>query len=353
MKDKNNKIKIANRFIGKGQPIFIIAEAGVNHNGSLKMAKKMVDAAKAAGVDAVKFQTYKTEELVTHGAPKAAYQKRALPKNSQFAMLKRLELPETAFRQLLAHCRRKEIMFMSTPFDPTSAEFLNELGLQTFKIASGELTNIPLLKQIAAYGKPIILSTGMADLIEIRQAVAAIYASGNRKLALLHCTTNYPVSFSEVNLRAIDTLKQAFNVPVGYSDHTLGIEIAGAAAALGASIIEKHFTLDRSLSGPDHKASLTPGELSEMVRSIRNVQRSMGNGIKQAQGIERGNKRAVRKSIVAAVNIDQGVRITDEMLAIKRPGSGISPAFFSRISGSKARKNIKKDQLLSWDKVQK
>ncbi len=343
------EIKINNKKIGKYNPVFIIAEAGVNHNGSLKLAMKMADAAKDAGADAIKFQTFKTEELVTQMAPKANYQKKTVPGKSQFEMLKNLELSQNDFKKLFEYCNRKKIIFLSTPFDFESAEFLNKLDVPAFKISSGDLTNIPLLLQIAKYKKPIILSTGMSTLTEITDAVKIIYSTGNKKLVLLHCTSNYPTKFEDVNLRAMDTIRKNFNTLVGYSDHTEGIEIAIAAVAMGASLLEKHFTLDKTLPGPDHKASLEPQEFMKMVKAIRNVEISFGNGIKKPERSEMEIRRIARKSIVAAVNIPKGTRLTKNMLAIKRPGAGIEPKYLEQLINRKAKINIKKDQVLTWD----
>lgn len=348
---KNKDIKIRNRKIGENQPVFIIAEAGVNHNGSLKMAKRMIDTAKSCGADAVKFQTFKTEEVVTCEAPKAEYQKKSAPDESQFEMIKKLELSEPVFRELFNYCRKKKIIFLSTPFDSQSARFLYKLGIPAFKIGSGELTNIPLLLQVAKYGKPVILSTGMSNLEEIRGAVRGIYSTGNKKLILLHCTSNYPAKFENINLKAMDSLRRKLNVPIGYSDHTKGIEIAVAAVAMGACIIEKHFTLDNNLPGPDHKASLMPAELKHMVQSIRNVEKSLGNGVKEIQKSEIEIKKIARKSIIAKVDIPKGLTISKEMLAIKRPGTGIEPKFLSRIIGKRLKKGIQKDKILTWNSL--
>jgi N-acetylneuraminate synthase/N,N'-diacetyllegionaminate synthase len=346
---KNKEIKIRNRKVGNNQPVFIIAEAGVNHNGSLKLAKRMIDSAKNCGVDAVKFQTFKTEEVVTRDAPKAEYQKASAPAESQFEMIKKLELSEPAFRELSDYCRKKKIIFLSTPFDFQSARFLYKLGVPAFKIGSGELTNIPLLLQIAQYGKAVILSTGMSDLKEVKDAVRVIYSTKNKKLILLHCTSNYPAKFEDINLRAMDTLKKKFNVPIGYSDHTKGIEVAIAAVAMGACVIEKHFTLDNNLPGPDHKASITPAELKCMVKSVRNIEKSLGNGIKEIRKSELEIKKVARKSIVASVDIPKGMILSKEMLVIKRPGTGIEPKFLGRIIGKRLKKNILEDKILTWD----
>lgn len=329
--------------------VFIIAEAGVNHNGSLKLAKRLVDTAKAAGADAIKFQTFKTEEIITQNAPKATYQKRIYSNESQFDMLKKLELSDKHFQDLFRYSKRKKIIFLSTPFDYQSAEFLDYLHVRMFKISSGDLTNIPFLLKIAQFKKPIILSTGMSSLSEVKEAVKAIYSTGNKKLILLHCTSDYPARYEDVNLKAMDTLREIFHVPVGYSDHTEGIEVAIAAVARGASVIEKHFTLDKGMAGPDHKASLEPDEFKKMVQTIRNVEKSMGTGIKSPKRAEVEIMKVARKSIVAAISIPKGIKIAPEMLAIKRPGIGIKPKYLNRVIGKITRKNIKRDKLITWE----
>jgi len=331
--------------------ILIIAEAGVNHNGSLVTAKRLVDAAKSAGADAVKFQTFKAEDIATSGAPKAAYQKKRFSRGSQFEMLKRLELSERSFRTLCRYCSKKEIMFLSTPFDYKSAEFIDDLGVRYFKISSGDLTNIPFLSKVALYKKPIILSTGMSSLAEVSEAVKTIYAKGNRKLILLHCTSNYPTRFEDANLLAIRTLKNRFKVPVGYSDHTLGFEAAIAAAALGAAVIEKHITLDRNMAGPDHKSSLEPEEFGFMVRSIRNTEKALGDGRKTPRRSEFAIRKVCRKSIVTACMIPKGAKITVDMLSVKRPGTGIEPKYFKTIIGRRPRRRLEADRVMRWADV--
>ena len=347
----NDNIKINNRKIGKNQPVLIIAEAGVNHNGSLRLAKKMVATAKKTGADAIKFQTFKAEDLVLRHAPKAEYQKKTVPGKSQFEMLKELELSETEFEELFNYCKKQKIIFLSTPFDFKSAEFLYKLGVSAFKIGSGDLTNLPLLTQVARYRKPVILSTGMATLEEVKEAVRTIYLSGNKKLILLHCTSNYPAKYRDVNLRAMDTLKQRFNIIVGYSDHTQGIEVTIAAVAKEACVIERHFTLDKTLPGPDHKASLEPDEFREMVSSIRNIEKALGRSTKKPTKTELRIKKVIRKSIVATKDIPKRMKITKKMLAIKRPGTGIKPKYLDQLIGRQARRNIKKDTIITWGKV--
>lgn len=346
------KIKIKNKQIGNGKPCFIIAEAGVNHNGSLELAKKLVDEAKKAGADAIKFQTFKAEDLVTKKTEMVAYQRKNVEKKeSQFEMLKKLELSEKDFIELKKHCDKKGIIFLSTPHTENAIDFLEPL-VPVYKIGSGDLTNLPFLEKVARKQKPIILSTGMATLNEVREAVNTIKKEGNNKIILLHCTTNYPCSLEEVNLKAMLTLKKEFNLPVGYSDHTLGILVPIMAVAMGAKVLEKHFTLNKNLPGPDHKASLNPKELKEMVEAIRNVEKALGCGIKKPTNYEEKIKSFVRKSIVAKVNITKGTKITKEMITIKRPGTGIEPKYFNRILGKKAKTNIKKDSLITWDKIE-
>jgi len=345
------EIRIANKLIGEKQPVFIIAEAGVNHNGRVKLAKKLVDAAKAAGADAIKFQTFKAEELATPQAPKAVYQKRHGQGRTQYEMLKALELSAAEFRGLLQYCQKKKIVFLSTPFDPHSAHFLQQLGIPAFKISSGDLTNLPLLAQIAKYGKPVILSTGMATLLDVRLAVRAIYRAGNKKLVLLHCTSNYPTRAEDVNLKAMLTLKEKFGLPVGYSDHSLGLEVPTAAVAMGACVIEKHITLNKKATGPDHRSSLTPAELKKLVQAIRRTEVMFGNGLKEPQASEKETKKVARKSLVSATEINKGKLITRGMLAVKRPGTGIAPKYLSYFIGKLAKRNMTRDKLIKWDLV--
>jgi N-acetylneuraminate synthase len=330
--------------------VIVIAEAGVNHNGSLDTARRLVEAAKDAGADAVKFQTFKAEALVSRGAPKAAYQRRLTNADeSQFDMLKRLELDAAAHADIMAHCRRVGIDFMSSPFDEDSADVLENLGLQRFKLGSGELTNLPLLAHVARKGKPLILSTGMATLGEVEAALDAFHKHGGTDVTLLHCVTQYPTPVEQVNLRAMLTLHAAFGVPVGYSDHTEGTEVAIAAVALGARVIEKHFTLDRCMEGPDHKASLEPGELARMVREIHSVCLALGDGIKRPALCEVANIPIARKSIVAARSIMKGAVISKEDLSIKRPGHGIAPADLDKIIGLRAATDLQADAVITWD----
>ncbi len=331
---------------------FIIAEAGVNHNGSFELARKLIDVAVDAGADAVKFQTFNAEKVVSKYAPKAEYQKKTTTADeSQLEMVKKLELDKVAHEELLAYCRTRNIQFLSTPFDLESIDLLNKLGLEIFKIPSGEITNLPYLRKIGALKKEIILSTGMANLGEIEAALDVLTGAGAelKDITVLHCNTEYPTPFEDVNLRAMLTIKAAFpGVQVGYSDHTLGIEIPIAAVAMGATVIEKHFTLDKNMEGPDHRASLEPDELKVMVHAIRNIEKALGNGIKKPSPSELKNKPIARKSIVATRNIRKGEPFTEENLTVKRPGTGISPMRWDEVIGRKAEKDYQEDEEISW-----
>jgi N,N'-diacetyllegionaminate synthase len=328
---------------------FIIAEVGVNHNGSLDLAKQLVDIAIDCGVDAVKFQTFKAETLVTKVAKQAEYQTTNTGKaESQFDMLKRLELSEEDHKDLVLYCQAKNIEFMSTPFDVQGIQFLHSLGVKRFKIPSGEITNYPYLQLIGSYNKNIILSTGMATLSEIESALNLLIESGTSKknMTILHATTDYPTKMQDVNLSAMQTIAQAFKAKVGYSDHTLGIEVPTAAVAMGASIIEKHFTLDRTLSGPDHKASLEPQELKQMVTAIRNIEIALGDGVKRPSPRELKNRPIARKSIVAARPIKTGEVFNEQNLMAKRPGTGISPMRWYEVIGRTACRDFTADELI-------
>lgn len=328
--------------------VFIIAEAGVNHNGDLNLAKELIDAACNAGADAVKFQTFNTADLVTRSAKKAKYQIQNTGEGNQFEMLKKLELTYDDHLQLIDHCNKNNIMFLSTPFDFESAIILNQLNVPMFKISSGDLNNLPFLRYVAKFHKPIILSTGMSNLEEVQEAVDTIYTMGNKELTLLHCTSNYPTKYEDVNLRAMSVLKEKFKIPIGYSDHSIGIEVSLAAVAMGAEVIEKHFTLDKCMVGPDHKASLNPTELKELVSKIRNVEVAMGEKIKKCSYNEENTKISLRKSIVASKNINKGEKITYEHITLKRPGNGINPKYFDDIVGKVALKDIKSDIAIQW-----
>ena len=325
----------------------IIAEAGVNHNGDVELAKKMIDAAKLAGVDLIKFQTSKVELLVSKFAKKAKYQMEATgSEESQFEMIKKLLLSYDEFRELNQYCKEKEIVFLSTPFDLDSIDFLDELAMPFWKIPSGEITNLPYLIKIAKTKKPVILSTGMCTLDDIEAAIAVLRENKCGDITLLHCTTEYPAPFEEVNLLAMETLKKKFNVPVGYSDHTKGIEIAIAAVAMGATVIEKHFTLDCTMEGPDHKASLEPDELKAMVSAIRNVEKAMGTGEKEPAKSELGNMAVARKSILAKTKISKGELFTEDNLIVKRPGTGISPMKWFDVIGQTANRDFEEDEMI-------
>jgi N,N'-diacetyllegionaminate synthase len=321
---------------------FIIAEAGVNHNGSLELAMKLIDVASEAGADAIKFQTFKAEKVISRYAQKAEYQKRSTDASeSQLDMVRKLELDEAAHEELFSYCRSKDIIFLSTPFDLDSIDLLNKLGLEIFKIPSGEITNLPYLRKMGALKKEIILSTGMAYLGEIEDALDVLIKAGTvrENITVLHCNTEYPTPMEDVNLRAVLTIRAAFpGVQVGYSDHTLGIEVPIAAVAMGASIIEKHFTIDKNMEGPDHRASLEPDELKAMVRSIRNIEKALGSGIKKPSPSELKNKPIARKSIVAVRDIKEGEEFTEENLTVKRPGTGISPMRWDEVIWQVAQK---------------
>ena len=328
---------------------YIIAEAGVNHNGSLKTAKQLIDVASEAGVDAVKFQTFKADKLVSKLAQKADYQKKTTDAaESQYEMIRKLELDRAAHLELMAYCKTKNIEFLSTPFDHDSIEMLHELGLATFKVPSGEITNLPYLRHIGCLNKSVILSTGMANLGEIEAAIQALVQAGTQRerISILHANTEYPTPMQDVNLRAMQTLGQAFNLAYGYSDHTNGIEVPIAAVALGASVIEKHFTLDKNLPGPDHKASLEPDELVAMVRAIRNIELALGSSLKQPSPSEAKNKAIARKSLIAKVAIQQGETFTEDNLTVKRPGNGISPMRWDEVIGAVAQRNYQEDELI-------
>ena len=326
----------------------IIAEAGVNHNGSLELAKQLIDAAAVAGVSYVKFQSFKAEKLVTKEAEQAEYQQRNAADSSQYTMLKKLELTHRQHEELVAHCKQKGVRFLSTAFDLESIEYLHSLNLGLWKIPSGEITNFPYLKKIAQYGEPVIMSTGMCSMDDVEQALNVLLEHGLTKeqITLLHCNTEYPTPMQDVNLKAMLQLRDKFGIKVGYSDHTKGIEVPIAAVALGAEVIEKHFTLDRTLPGPDHKASLEPNELKAMVDAIRNIEQALGDGQKHVSASEEKNIAIARKSIEAAKDIKRGELLTEENLTTKRPGSGISPMRWEEVIGTKAIRDFKEDELI-------
>lgn len=343
-------VSIAGRKIGAGEPCLVIAEAGVNHNGNVEMARKLVDAAVASGADAVKFQTFKAEKVISPVAPKAAYQRATTgDSGSQLDIVRALELSYDDFRSLRRYCGECGITFLSTPFDEESVDFLAELGVPAFKVPSGEITNLPLLERVARHGRPVILSTGMADLDEVRTAVETLKRAGARELVLLHCVSNYPASAASVNLRAMDTMRLEFGAPVGFSDHTEGIAIPLAAVALGACVIEKHFTLDRNLPGPDHRASLEPDQFRGMIVSIREVESALGDGRKVPVPEELDTARVARRSLVAACAIPAGTVLTEGHVAILRPGTGLPPAMRDRVLGRRVRQDVAAGSLLSPD----
>ena len=336
--------------------VIVIAEAGVNHNGSITLAKQLIDAAVSAGAQIVKFQTFKAASLTTREAECAEYQtKNSGVAKSQQEMLKKLELPNAAYLKLKNYCANKPIEFLSTPFDDESARFLvNDVGIKRIKIASGELTNLPFIEYVSKFHKPVILSTGMSTLEEVKDAVDILRRQLSKKqITLLHCTTSYPCDFSEVNLHAMETLKKTFGVQVGYSDHTPGIEVAVAAAALGATVIEKHITLDRSLPGPDHKASIEPDELRMLVRSVKNVSQALGSKEKKPTTSELKMRMVARKSLVLAQPLSSGTVLKREHLTAKRPGSGVSPAELKKLLGLKLVVDKDSDDFLQWSDIEK
>lgn len=329
--------------------VFIIAEAGVNHNGDIGLAKKLIDAAVNAGVDAVKFQTFNTDNEVSKYAPKAEYQLETTNKDeSQYEMIKKLELSREDHLVLMDYCKKKSIMFLSSPFENDAIDLLAELKLDIMKIPSGEITNYPFMKKIGALNKQVIMSTGMAEIGEVEKAIDLLTSSGTErgKITLLHCNTEYPTPFEDVNLRAMVTLAETFKLPVGYSDHTPGIEIPLAAVALGAVVIEKHFTLDKTMEGPDHKASLEPDELKALVTAVRNVETALGTGIKKPSKSEKKNIAIARKSIVALCAIKEGEEFTEQNICTKRPGSGVDPMLWNFVLGRKAVRDFGEDELI-------
>jgi N,N'-diacetyllegionaminate synthase len=331
--------------------VYIIAEAGVNHNGQIDLAYKLCDAAKAAGVDAIKFQTWKTENIVTKEAPLATYQENNIESktDSQFEMLKKLELSYNEFIKIQEYCISIGLRFLSTPDDEESLEFLSGLNLDFLKIGSGEVTNIPYLRKIGAKKQPVVLSTGMSNLGDVERAYNELIAAGAASIVLLHCTTNYPCPMDEVNLTAMQTLKEAFKCNVGYSDHTLGIEVTTAAVAMGATMIEKHFTLDTSMEGPDHKASLDPQELKDMVKAIRNIEVALGDGIKRPNKSEQEISKVVLKSIVSNRFIAKGEILTEDNMTVKRTSHGIPATLWDSVIGKKAARDFEPDQVITTE----
>lgn len=341
-------IKIGNKLIGENQPVFIIAEAGVNHNGNLKTALKLVDAASAAGADAIKFQTFRAEEVVTDRGKMAEYQINNIGREeSQVEMLRGLELPDNFYGPIIKRCQEKKIIFLSTPHGGFKAvRLLERLKAPAFKFGSGDLTNLPVLEYAAKFGKPLILGTGMATLAEVKEAVKTIKKTGNGQIILLHCTTDYPCRFKDVNLLAMRTMMKELPALVGYSDHTFGIQVPIMAAAFGACLIEKHFTLDRKMPGPDHKASVEPAELKELVKAVHLVKEIFGSSVKSPALSERPTIKIARKSLVAAENIKKGEIFSEKNLAIKRPGGGLEPKVWYRLIGRPAKADFLKDELI-------
>jgi len=331
---------------------FIIAEIGCNHNGDMALARELIKAVSKSGADAAKFQSFVIEEMITKNAPKARYQIEAIGmRGSQFQRLKRLSLSHGQQEELQNFCQQNKILFCSSPFDHQSADFLNRLNVPFFKIPSGEITNTPLLQHIGSFCKPIILSTGMADLGEIEHALNAIGRENKKNIVLLHCLSDYPAKWQEANLNAIKTLRQAFHLPVGFSDHTKGIELSLVAVGMGAVVIEKHITLDKGMEGGDHKASLEPHEFKDLVNKIRRLESALGDGIKRCMPSEENVRDVARKSIVAGKDIKRGKVIGRDDLAIKRPGTGIQPRLLNKIIGSRAKENIQAGQLIEWHQL--
>lgn len=346
---RTKDIKIGSRTIGEGHPVFIIAEAGVNHNGKVALAKKLVDAAVASGADAVKFQNFTAEEVVTEKAEMAEYQKKNTGENeSQIEMIRKFELPPSAFKEISDYCKKKNIMFLSTPhsgFD--SVDVLTKLKVPAYKFGSGDLTNLPVLAYTAKTKKPIIISTGMADMQEIRDAVTTIRKTGNNKIIVFQCTTDYPVQYKDVNLRAMQSIRDTFNVVVGYSDHTTGNEASVIAVALGARVLEKHLTLDNNMKGPDHKASANPTDFKKYVREVRDAEVILGSREKTIAPASRQYIPLVMKSLVARGDIKKGEQFTPANLAIKRPSGGLPPKLYFAVLGKKAQKDIAHDTFLT------
>ena len=347
-----NHIEIAGKSIGNGHPCFVIAEAGVNHNGDVALAKRLIDVAVASGADAVKFQTFNSEMLVAPTAPKAEYQTDSkLDTESQKDMLRNLELPDEDFANLETYARESGIIFLSTPFDHDSVDLLDKLGVPAFKIGSGEVGNIPLLKHISSKNKPVILSTGMSYLNEVARAVSAFRDSGNHNLVLLHCVSAYPTQPKDVNLKAMETLEQAFEVPIGFSDHTQGLEVPFAAVAMGAKVIEKHFTIDRNMSGPDHKASLEPDMLRRMVGGIRTVEKAIGNGIKEPTDSEQNIREVAHRSIYIRNSIIENTILSEDDLVCLRPSGGIPPHKLDKVVGKHTLRPLRAGTLLNWGDI--
>ena len=349
---KSEPFAIAGRALGAGAPTYVIAEAGVNHDGDEKTALALVDAAVASGADAIKFQSFHPSAIAVDSAPLADYQRRGEDSRSQVAMLERLRLSDDAFGRISEHCRKRNITFLSTPFDEASADLLAHLGVPAYKVGSGELTNLPFLRALARRGLPLLVSTGMSDMTEVSAAVAAVRDAGAPPLALLHCVSSYPTPSDQANLRAMDTLRAAFpGVPVGYSDHCMGIEVSLAAVARGAAVLERHLTLDTRRPGPDHAASLEPDELAELVRRARVVEQSLGDGIKVAQPAEQNTQLVARRSLVALRDLEAGETISSDNVGAKRPAGGLHPDALEELIGRRITQPIRRDEQITWEHV--
>jgi N-acetylneuraminate synthase/N,N'-diacetyllegionaminate synthase len=347
------RVRLGETWVGEGCPVYVIAEAGVNHNGDMRLARELVDAARAAGADAVKFQSFKTEKIITAAAPSAEYHKKATGgKESWYDLLKRLELSETQQRELAGYCRERRIDFLSTPYDEESAVLLDSLGVGAFKIASTDANNIPLLTRVAAFGKPILLSTGMADMPEIRESVEAVRKAGNDQVILLQCTSNYPPEPRDLNLNVIATLRAEFGVPVGYSDHFAARAVPVAAVAKGACVYEAHFTMDRALPGPDQRSSLEPDELKTVVGDIRLTELILGSPNKEVTPSEAETRQKLRKSITAIARIRKGEEFSRDNIGVKRPGTGLPPKALGSLIGKRARRDISRDEMIRMEDVE-
>lgn len=345
------KVKIGDKLVGEGGPVFIVAEAGSNHDGKLNQAKKLIDVAASAGANAVKFQTFSADKIVAKTGPKAGYMEKVSEKGSVYEIFKRTELPREWHRELAKYARKKGLIFLSSPFYEEAVDFLDKLGVPAFKVASGELTNLPLIRYMARKGKPMIVSTGAATMDEVGEAVSVIRGTGNKKIVLLHCVANYPAAPEDANLLAMSALKQRFKLPVGYSDHTLGISAPLAAVALGAAMIEKHFTLSRKLPGPDHFYALEPNELKAMVDGIRAVEKMRGAPTKKPVKAELEIRKLARRSIFAKVDIPAGTIIKKKMLVALRPAIGLGPKHIENIVGKRAKRAIKRHEVITWEKI--
>ena len=342
-------VQIGDRKVGVGEPCYIIAEAGVNHNGDITLARKLIDVAVEANAEAVKFQTFKAELVAIPGAPKAGYQMETTDTSeSQMDMIKGFELPPEAFQDLQFYCKEQGITFLSTPYDKDSVDLLAHLNVPAFKIASAEIVNTPLIRHIARKGKPIILSTGMSYLSEVETAVRTISNEGNNQIVLLHCVSNYPAPNVDVNLRAMLTLSQAFQVPVGYSDHSGSLEVAIASVALGGTVIEKHYTLDNNMPGPDHRASMNPSELADLVTGIRAVEAALGDSVKAPSNSEQGNRATMRRSLYANRNLQEGTTLQEIDIVALRPAGGISPDSIDQVLGKKLQKPVASGTPIAW-----